>query len=219
MIDMSECEDIDKDDHYEGLSLFMKYMLLRKKDNGLRWPRRQNSVGSDSELADKFITPNSGRDRMDQIDELLFEWRRQRFCYPGWEVIPENLYEYLWNGTQHWMSYVGSGDDLPDFVDLGFAFELNWRMQRCLCPILKHQIEFFESVLNRYWNPEDWPNAKRNVVAMCIDLQLSIMRFYREEGRLEQWEKADKRIEQVFQIMSSEQKVASHYERSLFCLV
>ena len=53
---------------------------------------------------------------------------------------------------------------------------------------------------------------------MCISLLLSVMRFYRESGRLERWEDADKRIKSVFRIMSSEQKAICHYERSLFAL-
>ena len=218
VIDMSECGDIEKDDYYEGLNLFMEYVLLRRKDNGFRWPRRQNSVGFDSELADKFITPNSGKDKMDQINELLSEWRRQRFSYPGWEVIPESIHNYLWRGTQHWINYVGPSDDLPEFVDLEFAFELNWRMQMCLCPIFDHQIEFFESVLTRYWNPGDWPNVRKNIAAMCIDLYLSVMRFYREEEHLEEWKKANEKTAEVFQFMSSEQEAAFYYECSLFAL-
>ena len=224
--DMSECEDIGEDDHYEGLDRFINHLLLRKKDNGLlrkkdnglRWPRSQNSVGPDSEPADKFISPDRGKDRTDQIKELLFEWQRQRFSYPGWEVLPEDLHNYLWMSTQHWINYVTSGDGLPEFVDLEFAFELNWRMKKCLCPIFNHQIGFLESVLNRYWNPEDWPTIEKDVVAMCIGLQLSVMRFYREEERLEQWKKADEKIGRIFQFMSSEQKAVCYHERSLFAL-
>ncbi len=213
LIDMSECGDIRRDDHYRGLERFIGYLLSRKKDNGLRWPRGQNSAP-----ADEFTNPGLGKDITDQIKKLLPEWRRQRFSYSGWEVLPEDLHSYLWIRTQPWINCVASGNDLPHFLDLEFAFELNWRMERCLCPIPDQQIEFFESVLNRYWHPEDWSDAEKDVVAMCIRLQLSVMRFYREEGLLEKWEAADEKIGRVFESMSPEQKAVCYYERSLFAL-
>ena len=213
LIDMSECGDIGRDDHYRGLERFIGYLLSRKKDDGFRWPRGQSSVP-----ADEFTSPGLGKDITGQIKKLLPEWRRQRFSYPGWEVLPEDLHSYLWIRTQSWINCVASGNDLPHFLDLEFAFELNWRMERCLCPIPDQQIGFFESVLNKYWHPENWSDAEKDVVAMCIHLQLSVMRFYREEGLLEKWEAADEKIGRVFESMSPEQRAVCYYERSLFAL-
>ena len=206
LIDMSECEGIGQDDHYKGLERFIGYLLSRERDNGLKWPRKQDSAKPDSEPADQFMNPDRDKSVEDQVNEVLSEWRRQRGLYPGWVVLPEDLHSYLWMGTQHWISYVASSDGLPEFVDLELAFELNWRMERCLCPILDHQIEFLESVLNRYWHPEDWSDGGKDIAAMCIGLQLSIMRFYREEGFLEKWEAADEKIRRVFESMSPEQR-------------
>ena len=218
LVDMSECKDVGEDDHYKGLERFVRYLFSRRKDNGLKWPRKQNSAKPDSEPADQFINPDRNKSVKDQVEQVLSEWRRQRGLYPGWVVLPEDLHSYLWMGTQHWISYVTSSDDLPEFVDLEFAFELNWRMERCLCPILDHQIGFLESVLNRYWHPEDWSDAGKDVPAMCIGLQLSMMRFYREEGLLEKWKTADERISRVFESMSPEQRATCYHERSLFAL-
>ena len=213
LIDMSECGDIGQDDHYGGLERFIGYLLSRKKDNGLKWPRGHNSAP-----ADEFTSPGLGEDITEQIKKLLPEWRRQRFSYPGWEVLPEDLHSYLWIRTRSWINYVTSGDDFPDFVDLEFAFELNWRMERCLCPIPDQQIRFFESVLNKYWHPENWSDAEKDVATMCICLQLSVMRFYREEGHLEKWKKADEKIRSIFDSLSSRQRAICYHERSLLAL-
>lgn len=218
LIDMSECEDVGRDEHEKGLDRFIKYLLSGKKDKGLKWPRKENSAKSDSEPADQFIDPDQDRSVEDQINELLSEWRRQRGLYPGWVVLPEDLRNDLWERTRPWIDYVSSSGDLPELVDLEFAFELNWRMQKCLCPILDQQIKFFESILDKYWNPEDWRVVKEDIASMCVDLLLSMMRFYREEGLLKKWEAADEKISRIFEFMSSEQRAVCYYERSLFAL-
>ena len=225
LIDMSECVDIGEDEYYNGLNRFIKYLLsktfqssdiylpLKKEDNRFQWPRR-----SDSEPADQFINPDRNKSVEGQVNELLSEWQRQRSSYPGWVVLPEDLRNDLWGRTRPWIDYVSSSDDLPEFVDLKFVFELNWRMQKCLCPILDQQIRFFESVLDKYWNPENWRIVEEDIATMCISLLLSTMRFYREEGLLEKWEAADEKINCVFEVMSPEQRAVCYYERSLFAL-
>ena len=218
LIDMSEYEGIGQDDHYKGLERFIGYLLSRKRDNRLKWPRKQDSSSPDSEPADQFINPDQEKSVADQVNELLSEWRRQRGLYPGWVVLPEDLRNDLWQRTRSWIDYISSDDDLLGFVDLKFAFELTWRMQKCLCPILDQQIRFFESVLDKYWNPEDWRIVEEDITSMCIDLLLSMMRFYREEGLLEKWEAADEKISRVFESMSSEQRAVCYYERCLFAL-
>ena len=218
LIDMSECEDVSRDDHEKGLDRFIKHLLSGRKDKGFKWPRKENSANPDSEPADQFMNPDRDKSVEIQVNELLPEWRRQRGLYPGWVVLPEDLRNDLWVRTLPWIDYVSSDDDLPELVDLEFAFELNWRMQKCLCPILDQQIRFFESILDKYCNPEDWRIAEEDVAAMCIDLLLSVMRFYREEGLLEKWEAAHEKISCVFESMSPEQRAVCYYERSLFAL-
>ena len=225
LIDMSECTDICEGEYHNGLNRFVKYLLsktfqssdiylsLKEEDNRFQWPRRP-----DSQYSGQLTSPDPNKDKPVQTKELLSEWRRQRDLYPGWVVLPEDIRNNLWERTRPWIDYVSSSDDLPEFVDLEFAFELNWRMQRCLCPIPDQQIKFFESVLDKYWNPEDWSDTGKDITAMCIGLLLSMMRFYREEGLLEKWEAADEKISRVFEFMSPEQRAACYYERSLFAL-
>ena len=218
LIDMSECEGIGQDDHDKGLDRFIGYLLSRKRDDGFKWPRKQDSAKPDPEHANQFAEPDRNKSVEDQVEKLLPEWRRQRGLYPGWVVLPEDLRNDLWVRTLPWIGYVSSSNDFPELVDLEFVFELNWRMQKCLCPIPDQQIELFESVLDKYWNPEDWRVVEEDIAAMCIDLLLSMMRFYREEGLLERWGAADQKISRVFESMSPEQRATCYYERSLFAL-
>lgn len=77
--------------------------------------------------------------KMEQLSKLLQTWKKQRRLYPGWVIVPEDRRSELWLYTEKWLSYLPTGDDLPSLVDLEFAFELNWRMEKCLCPILDNQ--------------------------------------------------------------------------------
>ena len=216
LIDMSECADIGEGEYYNGLNRFIKYLLSRKKDKGFKWPRKQYLAPQDSEPEKRFTSPDISKDRTDQIKEVLSGWKRQRCSYPGWVTLPENLRRNLWAETRNWMNYVYSGDDLPEFSDLEFAFEISWRMEKCLCPMPNQQIRFFESVLGKYWNPDDWTDTEKDAATMCISLLQSMMRFYREEGLLEKWEAADEKVERVFESMCSEQKAIFYHERSLY---
>lgn len=218
LVNMSACEDLGKDDHEKGLDRFIRYVLSRKKDKGFKWPRREHSARLDSESAEKLRSPDLNEDIRDQINRVVAEWRKQRLCYPGWQILPEYLHDYLWTGTWRWINYAVSCEDLAEFLDLELAFELNWRLEKCLCPLFSEQIGFFESVLERYWNPQNWNSKGKDIAAMCIDLQLSVMRFYREEGQQEKWKGADAKIGSVFKFMSSEQKATWHHERSLSAL-
>ncbi|PNU19875.1 SIR2 family protein [Geothermobacter hydrogeniphilus] len=224
LVDMSKCAGIDGD-HYKGLEQFLEYLISRKaEDNRLEWPKVLS-----------HLHPDLNKDKTDQIEELLPVWKEQRLSYPGWIIVPEDRRSSLWTFTQSWISFASSKDSFSKLIDLEFAFELNWRMEKCLCPILNQQIEFFEAVLGRYLplgvmatSDKSLPLAtkeisgrgldRKEIRRMCICLLLSMMRFYREEGLLEKWKEADGKIESLREHLSSEQKASLYYERALYAL-
>lgn len=224
IIDMSVCAGIDGD-HYKGLEQFLEYLISRKaEDNRLGWPKDLN-----------FLYADSNKDKTDQIAEVLAVWKQQRLSYPGWVVVPEDRRSSIWISTQSWINFVSSKDSLSNLIDLEFAFELNWRMEKCLCPILNQQIELFETVLNRYL-PVDYEATsneslplttegmdvrgvdRKEIRRMCIHLLLAMMRFYREEGLLEKWKETEGKIESLRKYLSPEHKASLYYERALYAL-
>ena len=139
LVDLSEYPDINGD-HYKALEQFLDYLLSRKaEDNRLGWPE-------DNEL----LRPDSQSEKLAQLTKLLAVWRKQRLLYPGWVVVPEDRRDTLWSFTQYWINYLSERDNISNFIDLEFAFELKWRMEKCLCPILSEQVAFFEAILDRY---------------------------------------------------------------------
>lgn len=171
--------------------------------------------------------------KMKQIFELLQTWKKQRLSYPGWVIVPEDRRSQLWLYTKEWISYLPDRDELPSFIDLEFTFELNWRMEKCLCPIHAYQVEFLESTLNRYLPFTDLKTPveslpvpleemkereldRHDVRDMCHYLLLSMMRYYREEGLTEKWKDSCKKIQYDMPNLSSEHKERFHYECVLF---
>lgn len=174
--------------------------------------------------------------KIEQLSKLIQIWKTQRCSYPGWVIVPEDRRSQLWLYTKEWLFYLSAEEDLEDLpclVDLEFAFELNWRMEKCLCPIHANQVKFLESTLNRYLpftdskvpvaslpvTLEEMRKRKLNrhkVRDMCHYLLISMMRYYREEGLIEKWKDLYGKIQNDVQNLSPEYKECFHYELVLF---
>jgi len=222
LVDLSEYPDVSGNP-YKALEQFLNYLLSRKaEDNRLGWPE-------DGEL----LSPDQQSEKLAQLSKLLAVWKKLRLLYPGWVVVPEDRRRALWSFTEHWINYLPVQDNLPNSIDLEFAFELNWRMEKCLCPILSEQIAFFEAILDRYLPLSDMDMHLEQISATseemstrelnrsdiknrCHHLLLSMMRYYREEGLLEKWETLRDKIQQDMVNLSSDHKASFHYECALY---
>ena len=199
LVEMAEYTDISGN-HYKAMERFLEYLHSRKEaDNRLGWPKES-----------QHLNPNRETDKIEQLSQLLPIWKKQRLSYPGWVIVPEDRRSVLWSYTRFWLDYLSEADNLSDNVDLEFAFELSWRMEKCLCPVFENQIAFFETILEKYL-----PHADEE---MLPQLQLWMLRFYREEGLLEKWEELSEKIQQNLENFSAEHKAKYHYERGLFAL-
>lgn len=233
LIDMAACSDIDGS-HYKGLERFLDYLLSRKnEDNRLGWPEN-------SDLSQLAPQRPQHKEKLIQVKEIVQIWRKQRLAYPGWISVPEDRRNFLWHYTRDWIGFLTSEDKLPGRLDLEFVYELNWRLEKCLLPLLAiEQAEFHEIILKKYWTHSEIinfdemrdhlpPSSNINSIEtdrdeigkMCIPLILSLMRFCRTEGLHEKWKELDNKIENgdLSKYLSAEHKANLHYERSLFAL-
>jgi hypothetical protein len=214
-----------EEDHYEALNEFLNYLLARKaEDNRLGWPSNQ-----------ELLHPNTvNTDKIGQLSNLLSNWKRTRLLYPGWCILPEDRRNSLWLFTKNWISFISVKDTLPTPLDIEFTYELNWRLEICLCPIFNNVAELIERVLQKYQpyigvNSTNMLSVSANqqegqklseveIREMWLQLSLSMLRFYREEGLLEKWQDSDKKMDEFKQYLSQSQKPALHYERTLYAL-
>ena len=224
-VDFSRYPDIELDDHNKALQRLFDYLDSRRRDyNRLRWPHD-----------DHDHTKERDEDIAAQISALMPTWRDQRRSYPGWVIVPDDRRPTLWRLTREWTRKFAASGSLPDNLDLEFAFELIWRMEKCLCPIFDNQIECLELTLNRYLplaraddlieptssGPEDTKGRRlprSRVRDMCHHLLLAVLRYYREEGLQEKWNGTCEKIEDLVTTMSAEYRARFHYERALAAL-
>lgn len=100
----------------------------------------------------------------DQLRHLSKQWSQNRKYYPGWVVCPRRNREIIWHHTKTCVGPVlNSIDCLPCSERLLLVYELNWRFEITLTPLLcSILVEKFTSILDIY-NPYpqliDLPNA------------------------------------------------------------
>ena len=220
-VDMSHCDDLEPDDHERSLEIVIDYIGSRKaRFNTLDWP-----------LSAHIDRPDEKTDIGTQIAEQIVAWKAQRRSYPGWIVVPDSRRKRLWIETKAWAITSLIPEKLPHFVDLEFAFELTWRMERCQSRILDSQTGFLEATLNRYLRAdtdtqqsasmEDGIIVKltqNEISDMCHHVLLALLRYYREEGRMEEWSRTRDKLQIRVTKMSPDHVARFHYERALFAL-
>ena len=220
-IDMSLCPDVGGN-HYAALEVFLDYLGSRRAgDNRLDWP----TTGHDDTLFNSTGNPA----------EILASWASQRRRYPGWVVLPEDRRLTLWLSITRWTRELPPSDSLPGTAALQFAFELAWRMERCLCPIFDNHAAFIRTAVDGHWaatepalpvdsaaiDGNDAPTqsvTRVGVRYMCHYLLLILMRYYREEGLAAEWSDADRRLQRVMKSLDPELLARLRYERALFAL-
>ena len=223
-VDMSACLG-PGDNHFMALERFIDYLKYRRSaDNQLDWPGTENREFASDDT--------NGPGKIGKTVEL---WKTQRRRYPGWVVLPEDLRSSLWFDTIQWIREPPDENTLSGFLGLEFAFELAWRMEKCLCPIFDNQVSFLDATIDRYWPATDsgatikslsldGSNLQARGISMaairhkCHYLYLAMMRSYRENGLSAKWDEACKKIQAVLPSLSPDHKAQFHYERALFAL-
>ena len=229
LIDMSVFPDVNGD-HAKAQKVFFDYIRSQKEkvlfappDNLLEWPGKQ-----------KFMYSDTQKETIQQLRNVINEWKKNRKTYPNWIILPEDRRNSLWTYTEYWISISTQCKKLEIPHDIEFIYELNWRLEKCLYPIFNDNINIYKSVIEKY-NPFpdkltietasvirdseihknlDW----EKIEVEWIELHISMMRFYREEGHLKEWENINNRIQQLYSILSPKLIAQVHYERCLYAL-
>ena len=222
VVDLSCCHGIEKHDHKKALSRFFEY-IRSQKPNALDWPYNH-----------KTMHPTHGANCIEEIQKITDEWRQQRQSYPGWLILPHDNRENLWVFTEAWVNYLPDTGKSPAGLDIQYAFELTWRLERCLLPIFNNFAELCEKCLEKYWpfqngnpptncqfhyrkeSPQDLPWS--DLRQAWLTIALAMLRFYREEGYLDKWKEAENRLKTLSDHLSAEQREFLNYERFLFSL-
>lgn len=222
VVDFSCCDGIERHDHKKALSRFFDYMMARKP-NVLNWPYNRRSP-----------KPDYNADPAERFNKITEEWRQERSAYPGWLILPYDNRRDLWVFTWHWIHALPDTEKSPPGLDIQYAFELLWRLERCLLPVFDNIAEFCEKILEKYWpfqnqnpptNCQIHPGTKefedlpwKELRAAWLAISVAMLRYYREEGYLDKWRKAEKTLRMLADHLSAEQREFLNYEGYLFNL-
>ncbi len=161
----------------------------------------------------------------EKYSKIATEWRSQRKEYPGWVVVPEDRRRILRRNTERWLvhfSQISQSDrtELQTPLDLELAFELAWRLDRCLLPMIGELPAFLEEIVKKYNNmtlniPMNNGWTQSSVLEAVGDLRLWLLRHYRELGLDDNWTEVAHEIEDDLARLQPEQKVKFQLEKVL----
>ena len=204
----------------EALNWFLQE-LEERKPRVSEWPRVSPEAQPWSRQSDR-----------DRYREVVEEWRRQRLDYPGWVVAPTEGRLQLWLHTQHWLSHLAglSNADrqaLEPPLDLDLAFELAWRLDRCLLPLrvlgVGNLSALMEEVEHKYGNAspallEKVGREETCVAGAVFEIRLWLLRHYREQGLNKEWDALRKTLGASVNGISPERKARFRLEAALQAL-
>lgn len=205
----------------KALDEFLEFLKKRSEE------RKKRTVDWPVVSAD---TAEMMRSDPNKYREAVAEWRRQRGEYPGWVVMPKDRREDLWLYTEHWLSIVSEmssedRDRLKAPLDLDLAFELAWRLDRCLFPLVGELPPFLESIAKKYSDeklqlPENTHWTRASMLKAVVNIRLWLLRHYREQGLNDKWQKVRNTIQSDSEKLLPEHKARFHLEEvfhALFC--
>ena len=203
-------------DHESAFGELLVYLKTRKS-RAADWP----TVSADAPSWPTDAGP-------EECADIVAEWRRQRGEYPGWVLVPEDRRSSLWFQTENWLSrfsQMSSADraQLDTPLDLGLAYELAWRLDRCLLPLIGELPAFLEEVAAKYGDatlslPEqaDWTSA--SMFQAVANIRLWLLRHHREQGLDEKWQTVTQVLENDFSRLLPEHRAKFRLEQALQAL-
>jgi hypothetical protein len=177
-VDMSDCEGVDEKDHQAGIIKFINFCESRKNDESQRtWELSYSNVNIAKEALPEDINK--------ELHQLVELWSKERSSYPNWLVVPHDLRKKLWVYTKPFSLIFNkyTSISLPLLKD--FVYEFLWRKEKSLLPIFDNEIELI--LLSIKPDFEVLKSANNKELGKTFYIMLALLRYYREEGKNENW--------------------------------
>jgi len=227
--ELCDANQSDKELYPKALFEFIKNIneLLKQKNNSTTDAKPNTNLDWPRETTTFFR--NKNKDIISQLEEVTKLWKDTRESYPNWLILPKNSRDVLLQHTDNLFLY--DIEKVNTSFDIEFLYEYNWRQEKCLIPIFNSFVAIYEGVINKY-NPFPKKLQKENTITpdgdntinwdlisiYWIELQLSLLRFYREEGFDEKWNSLANELTLIQNEFSSELLARYCYERCLYYL-
>jgi len=217
-----------KDYHYNSISYFLKVIqnrLDKKRDKENDKGAKINIPQYPLEKPEFYI--DDKKDLSNQFKEIIEIWKQTREEYPNWLILPKESRDKLYELTHIYC--INKINNLEPELAFTFLYEFNWRIEKCLFPILNEWIQYYETAVSKY-NPfpkifqiENANTPQENdginwesITSCWIELQLSMLRYYREENIIDKWNELAAKIDCIKNELSAELLASYCYERCLY---
>jgi hypothetical protein len=157
----------DRDDpfrHYLATAWFLESLRKSKPLDVSCWPNEPSkSDKSNFEFSDRLpeisvvksvtwspgqLNPRGQQIERAEILRLLKDWEICRHSYPGWVVAPPSKRQILWIYTRPWIDPIlHAVNELEPVLSLAILYELNWRMEKSLTPLMINWEEVISRIL------------------------------------------------------------------------
>lgn len=122
----------------------------------------------------------------EQLVELIKRLERNRISYPNWIVMPLRRQNQMFHSTDSAMRAVQVFENLPTPWDIKGLYELNWRCEHCLMPLLNSAVPTFRKIIQRYNPYSTTTQFDRGLKDKWRDLVFAIYRWCREELQIQE---------------------------------
>lgn len=166
----------------------------------------------------------------ESVKSLLEKFVQQRENYPGWMVVPYLVREKL---TQIVLNLDIDKVAVLDGPDrLSWGYEMIWLYRHALWSLYRQELSPWENLLKQYnpyskiienadatYTPESNPEWNwMELGRKWIDIQLYILKTYREHGVEEEWIALNGKLEKLKNKFTPEQLSQYQYELCLHCV-
>ena len=122
--------------------------------------------------------PEYTKEALEEIDQLLNDWQREREEYPGWLTLPRSNRGNLLKRTEKMrrplMQWIGT---LPPAKRLRPLAELIWRLDKCVLLLFQDEFDFSQQVLDEVLLPND-PVQQEHWATLAFKLLQELRRSY-----------------------------------------
>lgn len=178
----------------------------------------------------------------DKLLSIISEWSKVRKAYPGWIVCPKSKRKIIYDTFAYYNTLLNM-EGLYIHEQLSLMYELNWRYGITLTTLTEEtsqnihriiqSINPFENVVdenneiiklkeyeNRLNKIDEYKNFKVDygeIKKQWLELSFALLKFYREEFRLEDFEKLKLKLEKIVK-NNNEYQAKLYYEDIMFNL-
>ena len=204
-----------KDDIYDALMAIVNY-LLQKHVKPEDWGRKGIRIGG---YHDKTI-------KTEELVEVLYT---QRKMYPGWKVTPKTIRQRVLDQLYYFPQQIWANTRSP--YDIRLLYEYDFLVKKAYLPLDAEDVELYEKIINRYdpFGLASKKNESKDVLTKdnqpewnwkeigseWLELQLSLLRAYRMQGRREEWLRVGELLTGQIRLLNNELKSKFYYEQCL----